>query len=287
MIKTMLSGLIGVITYSGLGLSAPQPLVRDIGVVGLYSHDVFSWDRDEEVNTENGRLDLSTIFDYDDGKRLRRGGDPKNSGNAPVYSITMQLVDFYKEKLRTLPGDRQTREINARKETVALFHKWVRESFARLTGLEFPTEAIDEAVTNSEQATMRAMHDILPGRIDLKRRFALVKSFRVTDWKFNRLRLNEDELNQPIPTFDGAYAPEYRDISIPFTNVNIDLRKVDKDFVETFSGYDFELMQEELQLLGSDQIRFNDLSFSADLILMLKKSLCSNNNPWMPVTSCI
>ena len=48
--------------------SLPSVRVKDIGVIGLSSHDMFTWDRKSEVNLENGRLDLSTIFDYDSGK---------------------------------------------------------------------------------------------------------------------------------------------------------------------------------------------------------------------------
>ena len=33
------------------------PKLRDIGIIGLMSHDLFSWDRVNEINTENGRLD--------------------------------------------------------------------------------------------------------------------------------------------------------------------------------------------------------------------------------------
>ena len=287
MLKKFALGILGFVISASNAFSAPQPLVRDIGVVGLFSHDIFSWDRDIEVNKENGRLDLSTIFDYENGKRIKRGGDPKNSENAPVYAITMQLVDFYEQRLRKTSGSKVEKEARARKDTVILFHKWVRESFTRLTLVSFPKLGLDEDVTNVEQAAMRAMHDILPGKISLIRRFAPIKEFTVTDWKFARLKLNDKELDQEIPSFDGKYAEEYRSISIPFTNRTIDLREIDKEFVEKFSDYDFEAMQTELQSLGSDEISFKGLSFGEDLELMLQKAICSNGNVWMPKVDCI
>ena len=73
--------------------------LRDIGVIGLASHDMFTWDRVNEVNLENGRLDLSTIFDYKNGSRWKKGGNPKNGENSPVWSITKRLVKFYKKEL--------------------------------------------------------------------------------------------------------------------------------------------------------------------------------------------
>lgn len=96
---------------------AAKPHLRDIGVVGLMSHDIFAWDREKEVNTENGRLDLSTIFDWEGGARWKKGGNPKNAENSPVYTITMQLVAHYKSELKTLSP------FEARKSTVAFFIK--------------------------------------------------------------------------------------------------------------------------------------------------------------------
>ena len=65
----------------------PVYTLRDVGVIGLYSHDIFAWDHKKEINTENGRLDLSMIFDYNGGSRWALGGNPKNSENAPVYPV--------------------------------------------------------------------------------------------------------------------------------------------------------------------------------------------------------
>ena len=95
--------LILVITVSLMTSSSIQAkvLLKDIGIVGLLSHDLFAWDHKREINTENGRLDLSTIFDYEDGKRWKKGGNPKNGENAPVWSITKRLVNFHKKQLKS------------------------------------------------------------------------------------------------------------------------------------------------------------------------------------------
>jgi hypothetical protein len=169
------------------------PKLRDIGIIGLMSHDLFAWDRVKEVNTENGRLDLSTIFDYEGGKRWEEGGNPKNAENAPVYTITLKLVSYYKSQLKLMNA------IEARKRTVVYFHKMVKVSFERLSGLPWPTEGRDDLVTNTEQAALRAMHDILPGRAKLFD--GLRKSFDVTNFLNAKIKLSEKELNQEAIEF--------------------------------------------------------------------------------------
>ena len=68
--KAKLSGAILFLITSTSALSAVT--VRDIGVFGLYSHDLFQWDRKNEVSLENGKFGSSTIFDYENGKRWKR-----------------------------------------------------------------------------------------------------------------------------------------------------------------------------------------------------------------------
>jgi hypothetical protein len=123
--------------------SYSKVLLKDIGIIGLASHDLFAWDRKNEVNTENGRLDLSTIFDYTDGKRWKKGGNPKNGENSPVWTITKNLVNFYKEKIKTMNSD------EARILTVNHFHSMVKESYERLTEQSFPETTINQMVTNT------------------------------------------------------------------------------------------------------------------------------------------
>ena len=98
-------------------------LLKDIGIIGLASHDIFAWDRKKEINTENGRLDLSTIFDYENGDRWKKGGNPKNTENSPVWSITKRLVNFHKKQLKIVD------KVEARKRTVKHFHEMIKLSF--------------------------------------------------------------------------------------------------------------------------------------------------------------
>ena len=250
-------------------------LLRDIGVIGLASHDLFTWDRQREVNTENGRLDLSTIFDFADGTRWKKGGNRKNSENAPVYTITTILVRFYKDRLKS-----GTDPMTARKETVLLFHSMVRDSFPRLTGRSFPARGIDAPVTNVEQAAMRAMHDILPGQIKLFDRKQ--NTLDVTDIFKAKTFLSEAELNQPIPFFNGDYDLEYTHIKIPFKKDPINLKEVDGRFIEKFSPYRQSELLAQLAAVGSGQISRNQVQFIDHLVELFSKGICPLGNPWMP-----
>ncbi|WP_141735526.1 hypothetical protein [Oligoflexus tunisiensis] len=258
-----------------IGWKAEAAQLRDIGVIGLMSHDIFSWDSKKAENTENGRLDLSTIFDYDEGKSWKTGGNPKNCENAPVCTITMRLVNFYQEQLKTLAAD------EARRSTVVLFQTWVKESYVRLSGLDLPTAAWDEAPNNIEQAALRAMHDILPGKVILYHRPSLT-TLDLTNALFAKLQLNEDELNQEIAPFDGDYDAEYKAIKIPFSNMVLNLMEVDRKFIETYSPYKQADMLADLRRAGLGEIKMQDVFFMHHIADLMAKALCFKGNIWMP-----
>ncbi|HYX34696.1 MAG TPA: hypothetical protein VE954_16485 [Oligoflexus sp.] len=267
---------LGVLLIGALaGWKAEAAQLRDIGVIGLMSHDIFSWDNKKNENTENGRLDLSTIFDYGTGKSWEAGGNPKNCENAPVCTITMSLVGHYQEKLKTETAD------EARRSTVVLFQTWVKESYVRLSGLDLPTEARDEPANNVEQAALRAMHDILPGKVQLFNR-PLLKDLDLTNVLFAKLQLNEDELNQEIAPFDGDYDLEYKAIKIPFSNVVVNLKEVDRKFIETYSTYKQADMLAELRSAGLGEIKVQDVFFMHHISDLVAKAFCSKDNAWMP-----
>lgn len=256
---------------------AQNMTVKDVGVIGLFSHDVFTWNHRTRQNEENGIVDLSTIFDYDNGNKWETGGNPKNSENAPVYSITMDLVDFFKERLE------ETNYKEARKQTVAHFISLILDSYQRLTGHNFDEIGLLSHVNNTEQAVLRSMHDILPGWINLYRNGKTTK-FKVTNVFQAKTRLNQKELNQPIRSFDGDYDPEYLKIDIVIRKLN--LKKIDKKFIEEFSQYKQADMLAELKNYGEGHVDFFEISFSHHLVELLQKSLCSEKSEWLPERLC-
>lgn len=248
--------------------------LRDVGIIGLMSHDIFAWDREHAVNTENGRLDLSTIFEYNEGRSWSSGGDPKNCENSPVCTITLALVKNYEEELAH--GNAEL----ARKKTVVKFQAMVLETYQRLSGLPSPTEASSEPVNNLEQSALRGMHDILPGQVKLFHR--LFKTLTLTNPLFAKLQLNEDELNQELRPFDGDYDRQYKEIKIPFTTVVINLMEIDRKFIETYSPYRQADILTELAKVGSEAMSIQDTFFFHHISDLIAKGLCSKGNPWMP-----
>ena len=258
-------------------LAHGEVLLKDVGIIGLASHDMFAWDRKTETNTENGRLDLSTIFDYEDGRRWSKGGNPKNGENSPVWTVTKNLVNFYKKQLKKLKDPDK-----ARLETVKVFHRMIKSSYKRLSGMTFPTEGTDASVTNIEQAVLRAFHDVLPGRVKTFRHVLFpIKTFKLTDFIFAKFHLNTKELNQEIKYFDGDYDYEYKNIRIPFTNKIINLMEVDRKFIEKFSPYKQSEMLAELKQVGEGTLEITQVSFIHHIEELFQKGMCSKNNRWI------
>ncbi len=255
--------------------ASAEVLLKDIGIIGLMSHDIFAWDHKREVNTENGRLDLSTIFDYEGGARWKKGGNPKNGENSPVWTVTTDLVNFYKNEIKTKSAD------EARKATVIRFHARIKESFTRITGLPFPEKGMNENVNNVEQAALRGLHDILPGKVNVYGR-PVIREFALTNFLFAKFVLNEREMNQTIPFFNGDYAEEYKAIKIPFSSKVVNLKAVDGAFIEKWSPFKQEEMLRELGEVGEGSRALSEVSFMGHIHDLAAKAICPLGNQWMP-----
>ncbi|MBX3022225.1 MAG: hypothetical protein KF799_11175 [Bdellovibrionales bacterium] len=261
-------------------LGASEILVRDIGTIGLFSHDIFAWDRKSKTNLENGRLDLSTIFDYKSGHYWITGGNPKNSDNPPVYTVAMQLVDYYRGRmLRGYGAD------EARRLTVLRFHEMVRATYERLRGKPLPPRYLRAAVSNQEQAAFRGLHDAIPGHIPLVGRW-IDESVSMTSYWLRQTLLNEVELDQPIANFDGDYDESFKNITIPFTGVSFNLMEVDRKFIEANSPYKQADMLAALAAYGHGEISSEEVFFMPDLDSLFAKAFCPEGNPWMPAGEC-
>lgn len=268
---------------------AQAVLLRDIGVMGLASHDLFAWNRKKKVNRENGRLDLSTIFesgkkgdllggdDWWKNARIEKAGNKKNSENAPVYTVAMGLVDRYQSSV--IGGKTPT---EARKALVREWHAMVKASFERLTQLAWPEPAQGGTVNNQEQAAMRILHDILPGNV----RTDEGGTFCVTNAKTAKTRLSDHEMDQELNAFDGDYDAEYNDIQIPFLGfkIHLDLENIDANFIR-YAGLDPVATRQELHEVGLGQREMQDTSFGRHLTALFAKGQAALNqdgsaNPW-------
>ncbi|HMQ10668.1 MAG TPA: hypothetical protein PKC21_07815 [Oligoflexia bacterium] len=276
-----------------------QVLVKDIGILGLASHDLFSWDRKQGVSKENGRLDLSTIFANDkDGNLIgnnwyeaaywQTGGNKKNSENAPVYTITQLIIERFKTYLQ----EEALEPDQARKKVVADFHQALKPSVERMLGISYPSVAKRGAVTNQEQAAYRVFHDILPAHIRLDNGNTL----NITDIDSAETLLTEAELSRPIRYYDGEYDPEYNKIRVhtirlfgfDVKDININLEQLDGDFINTY-GQHFNQKDslQELCDFANGHCEVGSISFIRHIQEMFEKAQCKYNvdgdiNPWIP-----
>ncbi|MEK2688844.1 hypothetical protein [Bdellovibrio sp. GT3] len=268
-----------VILFSLTALFCTQGLasytVQDVGVIGLMSHDVFSWDHKKEVNLENGRLDLSTIFEYENGRRWYLGGNPKNSENAAVYTVAIKLVNTYTALMK-----QGATPLEARRQTVQVFHEMIREFYERALQEKFPETALKDLPTNLEQAAIRGFHDLLPGRIKLyDRNFR--SELKLTSVLTAKTVLNERELAQELKPFDGDYDSEYKAIKIPFTSVVLNLKEIDRKFIEKFSHFKQADMLAQLAKVGAGEMTVHQLSFAPPVRELFRKAMCGEGNAYM------
>jgi len=140
---------------------------------------------------------------------------------------------------------------------------------------------MNEDVTNTEQAALRGLHDILPGRVKTYGR-PVMRDFALTNFIFARFKLNEKELNQVIPYFNGDYAEEYKAINIPFSRKTVNLKAVDGAFIEKWSPYKQEDMLRELGEVGQGRRTLGEVSFMFHIFDLASKAICPLNNKWMP-----
>ncbi|MCF2859124.1 hypothetical protein L1286_16700 [Pseudoalteromonas sp. SMS1] len=277
---------------------AKQPIrVVDIGVIGLASHDLFQWNADTRQNEENGRFDLSTIFDFANGSKIYQGGNPKNASNAAVYSVTQNLVSFYAGKKATLLMSRRFTDEEAhaiaRQQTVAFFMGMVKESYQRFTNARFPNYALAQSVNDDEQGVMRALHDILPGKIYVNRNLTS-EVLVVTDFKLAMNQLSPTEMMQTVTFFDGKYDEEYLHVVIPgFPDSRIiNLKEIDQRFIAEQTNYNLDNMLRELQFYGQFPFFGNLIDFTSfgyHLENLFAKGICNkyadgSPNPWNTIT---
>lgn len=220
---------------------------EDLGVLQLAAHDLFNVDRSIPHDFEDGKLNLSTLFDdtinggpFNDAI-ISIGGEPRNRENIMLFTIASQLGEKFVE-LKEEYGETKAKEI-----TIDLYHKKLSHSYKKTFGENFP-DLMEGDATMQENLALRTIHDFLPGKIKVDKKLE-----STLDPSLNGKKLSTNELKQKSSKLDGKFDPEFLDIQICFPPdfaicINVNLLEADRSFGEQFGMEEsFDSFMEELE----------------------------------------
>ena len=218
--------------------SGTRITLEDLGVLQLAAHDLFLVDREQEIDHENGKLDLSTLLDYGI-ENIAFGGEPRNRENIMLFTVASELGEKYLDLL-----DKGKTPEDAQKEVIKKYHKMINKSYKKAFGESLP-ESVDGKATFTENLALRTIHDFLPGNIVVDKAVT-----PVLDTSLHGKMLKKSELKQSSSKLDGQFDSEFRNIRIvipPEVDVTIDLLERDSSFAQQFDTvYSFEFFLDEV-----------------------------------------
>ena len=214
--------------------------LEDLGVLQLVAHDLFNVNRGLEVDFENGKLDLSTLFDHGD-ENIAIGGEFRNRENIMLFTVASEFGEIYLDFL----DQKGINEKKARKMTVELYHQKVQQVYERTFGEPFPSPQ-EGVATMTENLALRTVHDLIPGKIKVDGNMT-----PVLDSSLIGKKLSDSELMQLSSQLNGKLDHELRHIDIVIDGVVVlvvDLLEADISFGEQFStDFSFEFFLDELK----------------------------------------
>ncbi len=214
--------------------------LEDLGVLQLVAHDLFNVNRGLEVDFENGKLDLSTLFDHGD-ENIAIGGEFRNRENIMLFTVASEFGEIYLDLL-------DQKGINAKKArtmTIELYHQKIQQVYEQTFGESFPSPQ-EGVATMTENLALRTVHDLIPGKIKVDG-----KMTPVLDSSLIGKKLSDSELMQLSSQLNGKLDHELRHIDIVIDGVVVlvvDLLEADISFGEQFStDFSFEFFLDELK----------------------------------------
>ena len=232
-----------------------------LGYLQLAAHDFFNMDRTKEKDSENGKLDLSTVLfnpkagkcDFEkslkhkascalyDDSAIANGGEIRSVENIMISTAGAEVGEKYLQFVE------EYGEEKAYEETVSFYHEQIKKAYEESFHLKFP-EPQDGEVTNLHNLALRAGHDFLPAEIVFN---VELTSLCVIDPLGEKL--SKKEKRQPSSPVDGVFDEEFTGIDFcpvpPFFCIKVDLLAADQSFGEQFGlGADtFDEFMKELE----------------------------------------
>lgn len=113
--------------------------LEDLGILQLAAHDFFNVDRTTGDDFENGKLDLSTLFEntitgepFNDAT-IEQGGEFRNRENIMLFTVASEFGQIYLDFL----DDFENEDV-AKEKTVEVFHQRLQETYERTFDEPFP-----------------------------------------------------------------------------------------------------------------------------------------------------
>ena len=139
---------------------------EDLGVLQLAAHDLFNVDRANEIDFENGKLDLSTLFvdtvnhnKKFDVNTIAIGGEPRNRENIMLFTVASDLGSTYVKLLED-----GVKKRDAKQMVIELYHERLADTYQNTFKEPFP-DPMSGTATLQENLAFRTIHDFLPGKI--------------------------------------------------------------------------------------------------------------------------
>jgi len=223
--------------------------VEDLGILQLAAHDLFNVDRANEIDFENGKLDLSTLFEDTvnhnkkfDVNTIAIGGEPRNRENILLFTVASDLGSTYVELLED-----GVKKRDAKQMVIDMYHERLADTYQNTFNEPFPDPMSGEA-TLQENLALRTIHDFLPGKIKFNNHFV-----STLDPILHGETLDETELQQKSSKLDGKFDEEFLHIEICFPPdfticIEVNLLEADQTFGDQFGlAESFDDMLEELE----------------------------------------
>jgi hypothetical protein len=218
-----------------------QVTLKDLGVLQLVSHDIYNVNRETEVDSENQKLDLSTLFNYGE-ENIATGGEPRNSENIAVFTVATHLAKKYYGFIEDGDSPEEAREY-----TIDIYHRMVKKAYKHTFDEKAPRPEAEEEEEGdlTGDLALRTVHALLPGKITVDG-----VEMSTLDPSLHGKTLSNRDMKQLSKPLDDTFDPAFRNITVflpPDTIFTIDLFERDSSFAEQFdTDYTFEFFMAEL-----------------------------------------
>jgi len=249
-----------------------------LGYLQLTAHDLFNMNRDTEIDSENGLLDLSTVLfnphggicNYEDSlyneefgditcalyddEEIENGGEIRSSENIMISTAGAEVGEKYLKYVNAFGAEKAYDKI------LEFYYTQLNKAYEESFHLEFPEPQIEE-ITNLHNLAVRTGHDFLPAKIMFDGCIfpdeeGLCSLFIIDPLGEKLSKLEQRQQSSPV---DGTLEDEFLGINFcpifPDFCIEVDLLEADQSFGKQFKDKDLDLDKntfDELMLELSD-----------------------------------